>query len=225
MLLLLACTGAEPTPPVDGGALVFRLEEAGPVETWRTEEGQGARFDRRTGMLHWRDQKGSEQEVRTRLAWSTWGLLELCLGSPVRERPGGDPGGRRLLVIQGKDVAWRMVLSGINRCSLGGRVSVDAVSDRVHTGHLTVDGVAWDQGGQQRAVSILRERERASVLADWESLQTMDRILLLKRLGEDPDPRAESVLLALRAKKDGHTADIDAALEQRSLRLVPALNP
>ncbi len=225
MLLLLACTGAEPTPPVDGGALVFRLEEAGPVETWRTEEGQGARFDRRTGMLHWRDQKGGEQEVRTRLAWSSWGVLEFCLGSPVRERPGGDPGAQRLLVIQGKDVAWRLVLSGINRCSLGGRVSVDAGSDLAHTGRLTVDGVAWDQGGRQRAVSILRERERASVLADWESLQTMDRILLLKRLGEDPDPRAESLLLALRAREDGHETDIDAALEQRSLRLTPALNP
>ena len=88
-----------------------------------------------------------------------------------------------------------------------------------------MDGVAWDQGGRQRAVSILRERERASVLADWESLQTMDRILLLKRLGEDPDPRAESLLLALRAREDGHETDIDAALEQRSLRLTPALNP
>ena len=221
IVLLWACAGAEPTPPADGGALVFRLEEAGPVETWRTEEGQGARFDRRTGMLHWRDQKGGEQEVRTRLAWSTWDLLEFCLGSPVRERPGGDPGAERLLVIQGKDVAWQLVLSGINRCSLGGRVSANAGSDVVRRGHLTVDGVPWDQGGRQRALSILRERERASVLSDWGSLQTMDRILLLKRLGEDPDPRAESVLLALRAREDGHEADIDAALDKRSLRLAP----
>jgi hypothetical protein len=128
-------------------------------------------------------------------------------------------------VIQGDKVAWRLVLSGINRCSLGGRVSVNAASDVVRTGQLTVDGVAWDQGGRQRALSILREHERASVLTDWESLQTMDRILLLKRLGEDPDPRAESVLLALRARSDGHESDIDAALDARSLRLTPALSP
>jgi hypothetical protein len=47
----------------------------------------------------------------------------------------------------------------------------------------------------------------------------------LKRLTEDPDPRAETVLLALRAKGGGHAADIDAALEQRLLRLSPAFSP
>jgi len=130
-----------------------------------------------------------------------------------------------LLVIQGDEVSWQLTFSGINRCSLGGRVSVHAIDDAVEAGLLTVDGIPWSQGGRQRALSILREQERATVLTDWATLQALDRILVLKRLGEDPDPRAETVLLALRARMDGHEDDIDAALAQRAFRLTPPISP
>ncbi len=202
-------------------ALVFRLQEAGPMERWVTAQGHEAAFERRSGRLQWRAMDNSQEQARTRLVWSNWGLLENCLGSPLREKTGGDPGAFRSLVVFQDQVSWILDFSGLNRCSLGGRVIVDAVEDRVDTENLEVDGIPWAAGGRQRALAILRAETRETASERWPALDIVGRILLLKLLSDDPDPRAEQSLLALKHLDPDHALDIDAALERRELRLSP----
>ncbi|MEE2752248.1 MAG: hypothetical protein VX519_12520, partial [Myxococcota bacterium] len=126
-LLLFAGCGQpqdEQAPVSDPESLVFRLQEAGPLERWVTTQGHQAAFERRSGRLQWRAQDNTQKQSRARLVWSNWGLLENCVGSPLRERTGGDPGAFRTLVITGAQVSWVLDFSGLNRCSLGGRVVV-----------------------------------------------------------------------------------------------------
>jgi len=223
-LLFLAACGLqerEDTSAPAPEALVFRLQASGPLERWVTLQGHEAAFERRNGQLQWRALDSSQKKRRTRLVWSNWGLLENCLGSPLRERTGGDPAAFRTLVIAGTKISWVLDFSGLNRCSLGGRVVVDAVEDRVDTAQLEVDGIPWSSGGRQRALAILRAETRDTASERWPDLDMVGRILLLKSLSDDPDPRAEDALLELKALAPSNAADIEAALERRQFRLSP----
>lgn len=115
------------------------------------------------------------------------GTLGVCLGDPLAVPPAGDPGGFRTLHQRDEAWRWAVNLSGDNRCGLAGPVELDATADRVGAVGLTVDGVAWSDGGREVARDRARVWLREHARQRWPLADEAERAQLLAALAKDPD--------------------------------------
>ena len=176
-----------------------------PAQTEAAAEGEVITLLRRGDRLERVDPAGAADlpgSARWRAEWTTVnGALAPCLGDLLADPPAGDPAGARELVEVGADPVqpvWRLHLSGHNRCALAGTLELSATEDRARPDDLWVDGLAWRQGGRQRAMERLRADLRAQALTDWEGLDAGEREEWLSVL--ERDPLAAALLEELRAR-------------------------
>lgn len=114
------------------------------------------------------------------------GLLELCLGDPL-----GDPAVHgRTLVQTGDAHHWWLRPDGQGSCGLGGELTLDAHDNTVDLGALTVEGIPWSEGGQQRARSSLRVWMQAEARQTDSVLTEEQRAWLEADLSRPHGPRA-----------------------------------
>ncbi len=191
-LLVAACSQApQPTPtatedraietPAEAPAeRIYRVAtvEAG-VETLQAADGHTLSFDTAARRLD-----GQHARVR----WPSWGeVLQVCLGDPLDLPPGGDTGAFRKLAWDGSKGRWALELSGMNRCSMSGRVHLSVKQDRVFADALLVDGIAWGEGGQFRAKELLRAELRDVAVKSWPELPPEEQLRTWRSLKADPE--------------------------------------
>ena len=154
-----------------------------------------------------RIENGSEV-WESRLKWGSWGLLQDCVGDPMQPHL-RDP--EALLGFRtSRPGAWVVRYSGLNDCGLSGEVVLQANRDHVETSKLLVDGVAWATGGRETVKTLLRLQLRDEALERYRTAEPAERILILKRLGEDPG--AEATLKLLLEQNPLDAVDIERTL-------------
>ncbi len=95
---------------------------------------------------------GTAEASPARTTWPSLGrTLAWCLEDPLMLPPARDPGGTRTFSGDG----WTLQFSGQNRCHLGGVLSLALDRDRAVWSGLTVEGVAWNDGGRARAQALV----------------------------------------------------------------------
>ncbi len=184
---------------------------SGPPEHWVGPGGEKATFDPQTGKL----QRAGYPPLEGRLAWPGLGTLGMCLGDVLQDPLPADPGAFRKLEWA-MEPRWMLELSGANRCSLAGVLVLGAVSDTIDPSGLSIEGLAWQEGGRQRARVILAAGLRADAEQEWPGLSIPDRIRLLDVLSRDPEPEAAAVLQRLLAIAGDQRPDVESALSRRT---------
>lgn len=139
---------------------------------------------------------GDEPPVRTPTRWETLGnILETCLGDPFTIPPAGDPGALRDFT----GTAWRLSLTGRNRCGLEGTLELPIRGGRADWKGLAVDGVGWTEGGRERAMPAYRGIVREAVARHAEALDAAGRVQALQAL--EGDETAEAAALRERLRR------------------------
>ena len=209
LILVLGGCGAPPEDTLSTGApqempaLHYLQEGPDSGRQFRSQDGTTLVQDPMTGRI----ENGSEV-WESRLKWGSWGLLQDCVGDPMQPHL-RDP--EALLGFRtSRPGAWVVRYSGLNDCGLSGEVVLQANRDHVETSRLLVDGVAWATGGRETVKTLLRLQLRDEALERYRTAEPAERILILKRLGEDPG--AEATLKLLLEQNPLDAADIERTL-------------
>lgn len=149
---------------------------------------------------------------------STWDLgvpLGPCLGSPLALPPAADPGGFRKLAFDEDRWAWKLELSGENRCGLQGVLLLPLSGARPDPNGLACGPLPWRAGGIQACRETLAAELRARAVKEWPSLSDHDRAGVVMSLERDRDPDAQRVLAELAALDPEWAPRIEQALNAR----------
>lgn len=214
---LAACSGA----PSDSDNLDFETPEpslyigigdGSPPKEYRSKDGVLIRLNSDKQQLIARHGSWS-----TRLRWGSWGILGDCVGDPMSPHS-ADP--ESLLAFRDTPQGeWVVRYSGLNDCGIEGEAVLSAHRDRVDVSRLYVGGTPWNQGGRQHVDSLLKIQLREEAVERYQAAGSAERILLLKRLSEDPE--ATEALASLAEK---FPLDRDA-IEQAKLQGIEAPKP
>jgi len=92
----------------------------------------------------------------------------------------------RLTLTWSKQKTWNLHLSGLNDCGLSGTIRLGVFDGNVDVADLLSSGLAWSKGGRQAYIQLLANQLRTNVGPRFREATPDQRILLLKRLSEDP---------------------------------------
>lgn len=185
-LALTACG----EPPVDADTpdaslaspRSFYLQNTESPHRLKSEDGVWLSHEVESGLV-----QGPNASRATRESWSNWGLLSDCVGHPLHPYL-ADP--ESILVwIDSAPAQWIVHYSGLNPCSLSGPVILDTHRDRVDVSQLRASGSLWSAEGRSRTLTLLRIQDRSEAITRYAAGDAASRILLLKKLAEDPDGR------------------------------------
>lgn len=190
---LAACSGPLPESgdahlAAQEPLLFFRLELPSARGDFRSSSGEFLRFDAEGQRL-----EGPLGRWNTRLHWGAWGVLRDCVGDPLSPHF-ADP--EALVAFRTTTLGeWVVRYSGLNDCGIKGEAVLRAHKDSVDVSRLTVGGKLWHEGGREALSLLLKIQLREEAEERYLKADIPGRILLLKRLSEDP--QAEEALARL----------------------------